>query len=116
MLLQQREVDIRDELIQWGHWASCLGLSFTMTTKSNRAPQITDDRAMAIDRVIAILSMRDKLAGMVLKSTYIQCYTIREIAKRYDMKQTKVHSVLNMAVNCVAMGLAVQASANDDKY
>lgn len=115
MILTTREADIRDELIQWGHWSRCMGLNLTMANKSTLVPQITDDRALAIDRVVAILSRRDKMASEILKFTYIQCLTAREIAKRKSINKDKVSTLLKVAVGSVEIGLAVQA-ANDDKY
>lgn len=115
MILTSRETDIRDELIQWGHWSRCTGLNLTMANKSNLAPQITDDRALAIDKVVAILSLRDKAACEILKFTYIQCLTIREISKRKNINKDKVSTLLKVAIGSVEVGLSVQA-ANDDKY
>tara|TARA_R110001599_G_scaffold100770_8_gene258121 strand:- start:4254 stop:4598 length:345 start_codon:yes stop_codon:yes gene_type:complete len=114
-MLLSRETDIKDELVQWGYWSAASGLSLTMATKGGMMPQITDERALAIDRVVAILSYRDSVAGLVLKATYIQRFTTREIAKRHNMQKDKVNALLNMAIGCVAIGLDVQ-SANDDNY
>lgn len=115
MILTTKETDIRDELVEWGHWSRCMGLNLTMANKSSLAPQITDDRALAIDRVVAILSRRDKSASEILKYTYIQCLTTREIAIRKKTNKDKVNTLLKVAIGSVEVGLEVQA-ANDDKF
>lgn len=110
---QQQEIDIKDELVQWGYWSCGSGLNLSLSSGNGLIPQITDERAMVIDRVVAILSHKDKYAGSVLKFTYIQRFTMREIAKRTGMNKDKVNTLLKVAVGSVEIGLAVQA-ANDE--
>lgn len=112
---QQQEIDIKDELVMWGFWSRTTGLNLSMSSGSVFVPQISDERAMAIDRVVAILSHKDELAGSVLKFTYIQRLTTREIAKRKGVNKDKVNTLLSVAVGCVEVGLEVQA-ANDSQY
>ena len=108
--------DVRDELIEWGHWSrSGLGLSLHTASVNTLDPNITDDRALEIDRVIAILSLRDPVTAKILKSAFIQRLSIRDIAVEYQMNKTKANEYLKMGIGCVAMGLDVRA-ANDDKF
>lgn len=112
----EREKSIDDELKEWGIWGRQKeGPSQIRTPSKFVSPNITDARAEEIDRVIAILGVRDSVTVKILKARYIQEMTVRQMAAEYGYSVAKVDALVKLGVGCVAMGLDVRAS-NDEKY
>lgn len=109
------ERGVEEELVEWGHWSRCTGLGLSLNTGSVAMPDITDDRALEIDRVVGILSLRDPVTANVLKAKFIQQMGAREIAKELNTNKDKVAGLVQLGVGCVAMGLDIRA-ANDDFF
>lgn len=112
----EREQSIDDELKQWGIWGrQKQGPSQLRTPGKFVSPSITDARAEEIDRVIAILGVRDSVTVKILKSRYIQEMTVRQMAVEYGYSVAKVDALIKLGIGCVAMGLDVRAS-NDERF
>lgn len=106
---------VEDELVEWGHWSRCTGLRLSLNTGSGMLPDITDERALEIDRVVGILGLRDPVTAGVIKAKYIQQMGTREIAKEFKTNKDKIASLVQLGVGCVAIGLDIRA-ANDENF
>lgn len=112
----EREQSVDNELVQWGVWARQNDRRMLIRTCGKYVmPQITDDRAMEIDRVVAILGQRDSVTAKVVKARYIQQMTVRQMAAEFGYSVAKVDALVKLGVGCVAMGLDVRAS-NDERF
>lgn len=112
----EREQSIEDELVQWGAWARQKGVNLQIRTRYGfTSADITDDRALQIDRVVAILGQRDSVTAKIVKSRYIQQMTVRQMAKEYGFSVAKVDALVKLGIGCVAMGLDIRAS-NDENF
>lgn len=112
---------LKDELREWGVWAVRKGLYLGYRSvdyglpSSTQQPNITDDRAMQIDKVVSILRARDELTVKVLLGAYVQGLNVRDIAREYQMNKDKAAKILEIGISCVGMGLEIRA-ANDDFF
>lgn len=109
------EKRVEEELVEWGNWSRCTGLSLSLSESGFVHVGITDDRALEIDRVVGILSLRDPLTARVIRAKYIQQLGLRQIAKNMSTNKDKVAALVQLGIGCVAMGLDVRA-ANDDFF
>lgn len=109
------EKRVEEELVEWGNWSRCTGLSLSLNESGFVHVGITDDRALEIDRIVGILAVRDPRAARVLKYRFIERVPLALIAKRLDVSRPRATTVLDMGIACVGIGLGMTAS-NDDVY
>jgi len=112
-MIQKQQKTAKEELIEWGRWSAAPGLGLTLSVGNNLLPDITDDRALQIDRIVGLLSKRDALTASILKSAFVQRMSVRDIARQYSINKNKAGEFVSLGVGCVAIGLDVQA-ANDE--
>ena len=102
------------ELFQWGHWCREPRAGGPLGSKPSVVADIGDDRAMEIDRVVGILSLRNSDAAEFLKSKYVQQMSVRELAAHYGVSKDKAAAMVHIGVACVGMAFDTIA-ANDEK-
>jgi DNA-directed RNA polymerase specialized sigma24 family protein len=106
--IMQVESNITDELYQWGWWAQdCPSRSLNYPSKSNftvvknksSSINITDDRAIEIDKAIAHLFNGDENLIKALKLYFVCGFSYRDIGKATGVSKDKAKSMID---NCVS--------------
>ena len=111
---ETRDSQLDYELRQWGHWSRSKGLHLDMSVPGNSvSPDITDLRALQIDRVIAILGKRDPISAKLLMKKFVEQRSERQMVVDMKLSRAKVQLYLKVGFGCVAMALDMSV-ANDD--
>jgi len=104
----QIEHSLIDELYEWGWWAQdCPSRSLNYPSKSNftvvktksSSINITDDRAIEIDRAIAHLFNGDDVLIKVLKLHFVCGFSYRDIGKITCVSHTKAKNIIDNSVS-----------------
>ena len=102
----QLEIDILEELNQWGWWAQQCPLrslnypntSGLMDSKSSIGLTITDDRAVQIDQAIAKLFHGDEQAIKGIKLKFVCGLHYRDIGKELGVNKDKARAIVDNSV------------------
>lgn len=88
--------DVERQLVEWGKWVWVgMGRMYSgVSTGGGGTPDITDDEAIRIDRIIAQLRQADATMGNLVIDHYRYEMGYRFLADKYGMKPTKVSNLM----------------------
>jgi DNA-directed RNA polymerase specialized sigma24 family protein len=95
--LRAKELEEATNIVQWGLWARG-GLPECSSLERGTTPAITDDDALAIERVVAKLPV---MTRTVIKRLYIGRYTLHEIAMKLMVSKRRVAEYRDQGLNII---------------
>lgn len=104
------------ELEEWGIWVRCGGVSLgansvTVPGSTGRTADITDDRAMVIDRVVARLKQRDPRCARAVKIYYTQNLNHALLGEKLRTSKSGANYLLKSGVAWIDGVLSAQDEA-----